>query len=188
MQHYGAPTRLLDWTYSFFAAAYFAIEDADEDAAIWALDADWFRDSSNYVILGRRKDGVDLLRQHGDQESAKNFDRYFRGSGCAIKAMVYPVNPFELHERLTIQQGLFLCPGDISVSFHSNLDALADLPGASGKFYKLILRKTYRSEILQILHRMNMSSATLFPGLDGFARSLRTKIAFEDLFVRGLVS
>lgn len=38
MQHHGAPTRLLDFTYSIFVACYFALEAADGDAAVWACD------------------------------------------------------------------------------------------------------------------------------------------------------
>ena len=43
MQHYGAPTRLLDWTGNPLAALYFAIiserKDVEkEDAAVWAFD------------------------------------------------------------------------------------------------------------------------------------------------------
>ena len=49
MQHYGAPTRLLDWTYSFFVAAFFALRDAVSNppeertpAVVWALFRDAF--------------------------------------------------------------------------------------------------------------------------------------------------
>jgi len=41
MQHHGAPTRLLDFTYSFYIAAYFALEESEKDCAIWALNMKW---------------------------------------------------------------------------------------------------------------------------------------------------
>src|SRR5262245_20492426 len=40
MRHYGAPTRMLDWTWSFFVALFFAIQYADSTSAVWGLNLD----------------------------------------------------------------------------------------------------------------------------------------------------
>src|SRR5438552_14157364 len=54
IQHYGGPTRLLDFTQSFYAAAFFAIEFATRDAAMWAVDLAAI-DHSNNMTTPRKQ-------------------------------------------------------------------------------------------------------------------------------------
>lgn len=61
MQHYGVPTRILDWSESLLVALYFAVEDPtldDRDGAIWALRPGMF----NKVLA--RTDGL-YVYAHG---------------------------------------------------------------------------------------------------------------------------
>ena len=115
MQHHGAPTRLLDWTYSFYVALYFAIAERedDEDAEVWALDAKYLERRIRRLFpkeSDRRCAGSDPNAQ-----VCHNFERIFMLK--KPKQFVFPMNPYKHNTRLTIQQGLFLCPGDIARVF-----------------------------------------------------------------------
>jgi hypothetical protein len=61
MRHYGAPCRFVDFTYSFFIAAYFAVEAEDATPVVWAVDRLWLAKNTQSLILPL-PNGADLLK------------------------------------------------------------------------------------------------------------------------------
>jgi hypothetical protein len=183
IRHFGAPTRLVDFTYSFHVALFFAARAADpaddaEDrpleercAAVWAIDASWL---DARALAHLREQGAD------DVAAAYRDDLY--GRRYATFGAVYnrrPAVPFvlrqncwRLNERLVAQQGVFLCPGDVELGFETNLGALVREEGAGTSVRKLVFPKRLASGLLRRADRSGISLATMYPGLEGFVRSL----------------
>lgn len=171
MQHHGAPTRLLDFTYSIHLATYNALEYARGKAssAVWAINAEWAVEQTvNRLKEASKPDAADL-KIRPDEHSYRLVNRLFF-SPFGVR-MACPLNPFRLNERLLIQRGLFMCPGTAQDTFEDNLLAL---PGAekAENVCVLILPEGLRDEALRRLFHMNITRASLYPGLDGFATSL----------------
>jgi hypothetical protein len=78
---------------------------------------------------------------------------------------------FKLNERLTVQRGVFLAPGDVTVSFVDNLTALTGWDFESNVTC-FTIRPDRISKLSEELRDANINDATLFPGLDGFTKSL----------------
>jgi hypothetical protein len=186
LQHYGGPTRLLDFTHSEFVAAFFAMERANGDAAVWGINLtkieQWIADR---LRLGPITNIEEVRRRHlGLAET-------FVGAVCDEPA-VLNVNPNRMHERLLIQQGLFVFPADIRRTFMENLTAMCEIPLETITdntriprqigtltaddilekwLVKIILPRRMHKNAIFRLARMNISASSLFPGLDGFCRS-----------------
>lgn len=159
MQHHGAATRLLDFTKSPFVAAFFALESARADVSVYAL---------NTPALWSLAPGFDasLTRHHIDPRVPGNFERFFAGNR-------YPVlwfgEPSQMDHRLAAQSGLFVVPGVLDRSLDEILQGYG---GTEELLHQFILSPQMRGEAMHALYRMNVTYATLFPDLDGLARSL----------------
>jgi hypothetical protein len=185
MQHHGAPTRLLDFTYSPYVAAYFALDALFEvsknrdsrppDAAsVLAINVDWLNQQVERVLPA-----LDWDLYRNDKKTPGVFDQLFLERKPPI-AFLGTVTPLRLNQRLSVQQGVFLCPGDVSQSWARNLETAAD-PGAAANISMYLIDRDSLPAAFEALARMNVTARSLFPGIDGYSKNLahRAKLLQE---------
>ena len=155
MQHYGGPTRLLDWTFSPYIASYFSLERGNEESCVYSLKHEYFTeiDKSHFKSVDY-KDKV--------FEDQRGKDSFFS-----------PYEPKMKNERLVCQQGVFLVP---STNYETIDDILRNYEVSDPVCIKYILNRKIRLDGLRKLKSMNITAASLFPGMDGFCRSLRLQV------------
>ena len=156
MQHYGLPTRLLDWTTGSLIGLHFALchETGMHDSAVWAIDP-W---ALNYWT--RRKS--DLV--FSSDEIAKNYllSLFSRRSLPARPiAIVPPYNSL----RITVQRGAYTVHGSkvegIEVLFKKRLA-------------KITIPKESCIQMRRDLRYAGISEFTIFPDLEGLCRDIRS--------------
>lgn len=175
MQHYGAPTRLLDFTYSPYIAAYFAFEkllfdcDKKESAVIWAIQHKWTQRGGMLATNNNRT----LLKKIRDSELG-SLDFLFELRKKHLPS-VMQVATWYLHDRITAQQGVFLCPTDITVTFMANFTCVKGWDDEES-VKRLILPRSIMPKAFEELQKMNITKHSLFPGFGGLAQSLNYRL------------
>ena len=160
MQHHGAPTRLIDFTWSPYVAAFFALERTLADGVVWAMNP-------ARVDSSRAPQPAQV-----DPRFKGNFQRYFLKGR---RRLIWMGEPQNMNRRLIAQSGTFAVPGVLDVP----IEEIVPAADPENILAKIVIENSVREVAMRELYRMNITYATLFPDLDGLARSMRYELEFH---------
>lgn len=167
MQHYGTPTRLLDWTEVALVALAFAVFYREEkhlqsDAALWCIDPiklnrDFVKGFKDSEILPNVSDKtIKRIQTYEDTDIRNDFPVAIYG----------PLN----NERIAIQKGVFtLFP------FKERFK-IEDLPEAHSFLAKFTIPSGSVDFIKKQLIMAGMSETMIYPGLDSLSKEITREV------------
>jgi hypothetical protein len=120
-----------------------------------------------------------------DISSPEVFRKIFWSQPTDDLYFVMAVEPYRVNERLKIQQGLLLLGNHPLFPFHNCLTNLLLHAKNGGRpstqwLHKINVASGTRVDVLRTLDKVNINSATLLPGLDGFCQSLQVAVQIQE--------
>jgi hypothetical protein len=172
MQHYRAPTRLLDWTINPLVALYFAIRGEEPcDAAVWIVDP-WrwnrahIKDLYGPAVAGWKETAGYLL----DLEEAFDTDK---DENQTSKKWPVAIEPSHIDRRIAAQGSKFFLFGrekDMTESPTINRPK-----GGGGKHSildKIIISKDVKEPMRAELNEIGINERAMFPDLEGVGKHI----------------
>ncbi len=183
LRHYSGPSRMIDFTKSIYISLFFATPKQNNSSCIWAINPLFLSYPDDY----NRENDINSYVESNLQEWNGN-------DGVVL------IKPSIQSERMAVQQGFFFYPIQLSKPFLWNLFSsmqihrnvtldkeVKNIPTKReyilrNKIVKFIIPTKMKISIMKLLYEININSSTLFPDLEGFAKSLYlpTDIEMED--------
>lgn len=193
LQHYGAPTRLIDFTHSPYVATFFALKSKEKDlSSIYAIDA------FHYPILVQTKEFEKFRFSSEIERDLLNFElsdsNVFNELVLSNSEEVPFVVPLEIplhHERSLPQASTFLVQGTLTKSFLENYSAILQEIQFPHELLikpkKFIFPNELRELALVDLNLMNINYLSLFPGLDGLAKEAFLNCEISEYSIKNII-
>jgi hypothetical protein len=154
-QHYGLPTRLLDWTHNPLASLFFAVDKLDHDGEVFLMDAYRMKmDIPNFgAPTSRHRIATEAIERIVYWTNEKQFPRF-----------TFPFRPDHFDIRIAYQQSCF--------TFHvPNKAVITEHENPTLKSFKIPMgeKPTIRRE----LSRLGIDEFRIYGNLENLAKRLK---------------
>lgn len=196
MQHYGIPTRLLDWSENALVALFFAVNSTgidDKRSVVYVLQPYLLNNYTLKEILETKKEfnkiptivniqkKKNLLNEDNELRIDELYRRYLKMDFCDEKSY-YPlaILPPPLEKRMLMQSGCFTI-------FGNEIKGLLSHNNSKGYLRKLVIQEGKKKEILKQLDHLGINENSIYSDLDGLGNYLKRKYSakyrenFSDL-------
>ena len=183
-QHYGLPTRLLDWTKDIFVAFYFAStgvmekekDNTEPSLVIYALNYGFLKEEIKKwehakTSYGREPFPIKFLIPHySDNPNIMAQSGIL--SYSEVRIVRYSTNTWKL-DYTPLDEKLQELIDDKDHYYHiSEPETL---------LYKFIIPPSEASAMFDFISRFNYSYSRIFPGYNGIMKTLKEKITYKEL-------
>ena len=167
MQHYGMPTRLLDWTESPLIALYFAVENEKEnekDAVIYALQP-FNLNSKQCNIIGIPSPVYPELGAIFNEAFIKN------DTNPDERTAAFQTEQFDV--RHLVQQSVF--------TVHGCAKSMEELDDCDEFLGKIVIPYYAKVHLRAMINVLGITRAYLFPDLDNLSAELASKYRIKQI-------
>ena len=156
MQHYGLPTRLLDWTESPLIACFFAVREIENTNGGEIIALQPYK--LNIKTINKK-----ALLMPEDSVSLELINNAYTGKQDDQR--VIAIRPFEVDIRQMVQLSEF--------TIHGSDNALEeDDEGTDAFLYRISISGKYKPKILEELKQLGIRESIIFPDLDHLTKEI----------------